>query len=92
VVTVDGSEVRLTKIEWRLLSEMTQNAGRLMLYEELLTRVWGPEYRDDVQLLRTWISRLRSKIESDPGHPTIVRTTPKTGYIVDQPVVNDPAP
>jgi DNA-binding response OmpR family regulator len=91
LVTVDGREVRLTKIEWRLLSEMTQNAGRLMLYEELLTRVWGPEYRDDVQLLRTWISRLRSKIEIDPGRPTIVRTTPKTGYIIDQPAADGPA-
>jgi two-component system KDP operon response regulator KdpE len=56
-----------------------------MLYEELLTSVWGPEYRDDVQILRTWISRLRSKLESDPGNPGIIRTIPKTGYIIDHP-------
>jgi DNA-binding response OmpR family regulator len=85
LVTVDDQAVRLTRIEWLLLSELSQNAGRLMLYEELLTRVWGPEYRDDVQLLRTWISRLRYKVEKEPSHPTFIRTMPKTGYIMDEP-------
>jgi DNA-binding response OmpR family regulator len=85
VVTVGEEEIRLTRIEWRLLSELAQNAGNLMLYEELLARVWGPEYRDDVQILRTWISRLRYKIEKDPNKPAIIRTIPKTGYIIDQP-------
>jgi DNA-binding response OmpR family regulator len=84
-VTLAGQEIRLTRIEWLLLSELTQNAGRLMLYEELLTRVWGPEYRDDVQLLRTWISRLRYKIEKDPNRPVLIKTMPKSGYIMDEP-------
>lgn len=83
-VSVAGKEVRLTRIEWLLLTELAQNSGRLMLYEDLLTRVWGPEYRDDVQLLRTWISRLRYKIEQDPNHPGVIRTVPKTGYIMDE--------
>ena len=55
-----------------------------MLYGELLTRVWGPEYRDDVQILRTWISRLRHKTEKDPDNPVLIRTVPKTGYIIDE--------
>jgi DNA-binding response OmpR family regulator len=84
LVTINSKEIRLTKIEWLLLSELIQNTGRLMLYEELLSRVWGPEYRDDVQLLRTWISRLRYKIEKDPARPALIRTMPKTGYIVDE--------
>jgi len=84
-VVVRGQEIRLTRIEWLLLSELSQNAGRLMLYGELLTRVWGPEYRDDVQILRTWISRLRYKTEIDPNQPKLIRTVPKTGYIIDQP-------
>ncbi len=71
--------------ELLLLAELAQNAGRLMLYEELLGRVWGPEYRNDVQLLRTWISRLRSKVEQDVNHPEIIQTVAKTGYIIDQP-------
>jgi two-component system KDP operon response regulator KdpE len=80
---VKGKETRLTRIEWLLLSELAQNAGSLMLYNDLLTRVWGPEYRDDVQILRTWISRLREKIESEPNNPKLIRTIPKTGYIMD---------
>jgi DNA-binding response OmpR family regulator len=82
---VKGEEARLTRIEWLLLSELAQNAGRLMLYEELLTRIWGPEYRGDVQILRTWVSRLRDKVERDPNNPTLIRTIPKTGYMIDQP-------
>ncbi len=85
VVVVNGKEIQLTRIEWLLLSELTRNAGKLMLYNELLTKVWGPEYRDDVQILRTWISRLRHKIEQDPDQTAIIRTIPKTGYMIDQP-------
>jgi DNA-binding response OmpR family regulator len=85
LVILEGKGVRLTRIEWLLLSELAQNAGSLMLYSDLLTRVWGPEYRDGVQTLRTWISRLRDKLEIDPNNPTLIRTIPKTGYIIDQP-------
>ncbi|OGO30831.1 MAG: DNA-binding response regulator [Chloroflexi bacterium RBG_16_56_11] len=83
-VLVAGEVKYLTRIEWLLLSQLISNAGRLMLYDELLTKVWGPEYRDDVQILRTWISRLRNKLESHPESPAIIRTIPKTGYIIDQ--------
>ncbi len=85
-VRVNNEEKHLTRIEWLLLSELALNAGRLMLYEDLLTRIWGAEYRDDVQLLRTWVSRLRYKIEKDPQNPVIIRNIAKTGYIMDQPV------
>ncbi len=84
-VVVSGEPKYLTRIEWLLLSQLASNAGRLMLYEELLTRVWGPEYRNDIQILRTSISRLRGKLESDPSNPRLIRTIPKTGYIIDQP-------
>ena len=84
-VTVDGKEMQLTRIEWLLLSELARNKGKLLLYGELLTRVWGPEYRDDVQILRTWISRLRHKLEPGSKYPPLIQTVPKTGYIIDQP-------
>jgi two-component system KDP operon response regulator KdpE len=83
LVVMRGQEIRLTRIEWLLLSELAQNAGKLMLYSDLLTRIWGPEYRDDVQILRTWMSRLRKKIESEPDSPKLIRTIPKTGYMMD---------
>jgi len=84
-VTVNEKEMQLTRIEWLVLSELARNAGKLMTYSELLTKIWGPEYRDDVQILRTWVSRLRQKIEPEPGQPAIIRTIPKTGYMIDQP-------
>jgi two-component system KDP operon response regulator KdpE len=82
VVTVAGDEKYLTRIEWLLLTELVQSAGRFMTYEELLSRVWGSEYHGDVQLLRTWISRLRGKLEKNPESPQLIRTIPKSGYIV----------
>jgi len=85
LVTVEGKEIQLTRIEWLLLSELIRNAGKLMLYGDLLTRVWGPEYRDDVQILRTWVSRLRHKIERDGDASPLIRTVPKTGYMINQP-------
>jgi two-component system KDP operon response regulator KdpE len=84
-VTVNEQEIQLTRIEWLLLSELARNTGKLMTYSELLTKIWGPEYRDDVQILRTWVSRLRQKIEREPDQPAIIRTVPKTGYMIDQP-------
>ena len=84
-VLVRGESTYLTRTEWLLLSQLANNAGRLMLYEELLTRIWGPEYRDDIQILRTWLSRLRRKLQSDPKSPQLIRTVPKAGYIIDRP-------
>ncbi len=85
---VKREEKYLTRIEWLLLGELARNAGRLMPYEELLTRVWGPEYRDDIQTLRTWISRLRSKLDSRTARTQLIRTIPKVGYIMDTPPVD----
>ena len=83
-VTLGDEEKYLTRIEWLLLSEFANNMGRLMPYEELLSLVWGPEYRDDVQLLRTWISRLRAKLERNPDDPQLISTVPKAGYIMNR--------
>jgi DNA-binding response OmpR family regulator len=84
-VSVNGSSKYLTRIEWLLLKELAQNAGHVMLYEELLTRIWGIEYRNDVHILRTWISRIRSKLETKPEEPELILTIPKVGYIIKQP-------
>lgn len=84
-VVVNGVEKYLTRIEWLLLNDLARNTGHLMTYEELLSRVWGPEYRDDVQLLRTWVSRLRHKLGDKTNHPKLIQTIPKTGYILKQP-------
>ena len=92
IVNVGMEEKYFTRIEWLLLSELIQNAGRFMTYEELLSRVWGPDYRGDIQLLRTWMSRLRSKLEKDRESPQLIRTVPKAGYIVKLPSPTPPPP
>ncbi len=83
-LTVKGTEEHLTRIEWLLLAELVQNTGRVIAYEELLSRIWGPEYRNDIQILRTWISRLRNKIENNPDNPDGITTVPKLGYMFKQ--------
>lgn len=77
--------VALTRTEWNLLATLAENTGKVMLNDEILTRVWGPEYRDDVQYLRVWVARLRRKIE--PGQPgeSVIRTFPGRGYMLDLP-------
>jgi two-component system KDP operon response regulator KdpE len=82
-VYVKGKTVVLSRTEWQLLQQLCVNAGRVMLHEDLLTRTWGPEYRDDVQYLRVWISRLRQKLEENPGEPQYIRTVQGIGYILE---------
>lgn len=82
-VALGNEEKYLTRIEWLLLSELALNIGRLMAYEELLSQVWGPEYRNDIQLLRTWMSRLRAKLDRGTDSPELISTIPKAGYIMN---------
>jgi two-component system KDP operon response regulator KdpE len=74
-----GEEVHLTPIEYDLLHVLARNRGRLMTHRRLLTDVWGPEYADDVQVLRTHVARLRAKIE-DEDAPRLIVTDPGVGY------------
>jgi two-component system KDP operon response regulator KdpE len=84
-VMVQGDEVRLSRTEWELLSQLGANAGRVMLHGELLSRIWGPEFRDEVHYLRTWVSRLRSKLEPDGPESSIISTFPGIGYRLESP-------
>jgi DNA-binding response OmpR family regulator len=81
-VCINSREIQLTLIEWKLLIELSENRGRLIQYDQLLSNVWGTEYCDDIQLLRTWISRLRDKLTSD-SHKQPIRTIRNIGYILD---------
>jgi two-component system, OmpR family, KDP operon response regulator KdpE len=84
VVRRDGEPVHLTPIEFDLLRTLVRNRGRLMTHRRLLAEVWGPEYVDDIQPLRTHIARLRAKIEPDGegggGGPRLIVTDPGVGY------------
>jgi two-component system, OmpR family, KDP operon response regulator KdpE len=87
LVTRDGKPVHLTPIEFDLLRVLVRNRGRLMTHRKLLAEVWGAEYVDDIQPLRTHIARLRAKIEPDDetgtggvGGPRFIVTDPGVGY------------
>jgi two-component system KDP operon response regulator KdpE len=84
-VLVHGDEVRLSRTEWELLAQLATNAGRVMLHGELLSRIWGPEFRDEVHYLRTWVSRLRAKLEPDSNEPPLITTFPGLGYRLEPP-------
>jgi two-component system, OmpR family, KDP operon response regulator KdpE len=77
----DGELVHLTPIEFELLRTLVRNRGRLMTHRALLAEVWGPQYVEDIQPLRTHIARLRAKIEPEGGSsPRYIVTDPGVGY------------
>lgn len=79
-VMVRGQEVALTPTEYKLFAQLVSNAGRVMLHRELLTRVWGDEYHDELEYLRAYIRHLRQKIEADPHQPKYILSKPGIGY------------
>jgi two-component system KDP operon response regulator KdpE len=84
-VVMDGEEVSLTRTEYALLRELALNADCVMLHQDLLTEVWGPEYRDDVDYLRAYVRYLRRKLEPDPSNPQYILTSPGVGYMLSCP-------
>jgi len=84
-VTVGGEAVRLTRIEFQLLQQLALHAGKVLSHAELLTSVWGPEYRDDREYLWAFVRRLRRKLEADPEHPTRILSAPGFGYLLECP-------
>jgi two-component system KDP operon response regulator KdpE len=82
-VSRKGELVQLSRTEWLLLQHLAANAGKVVLHTELLTKVWGPEYRDDLQYLRVWVSRVRRKLGAKPGEPGRIKTFQGIGYLLD---------
>jgi len=79
-VVVSGQQVPLRPTEFRLLYHLVGNPGVVMTQETLLSRVWGPEYRDASHYLRLYINYLRQKIEPDPSNPRYILTERGVGY------------
>lgn len=80
LVEVQGKRLRLSATEFRLLTLLVKNAGRVLESDTILTNVWGPEYRDEVAYVRVYISHLRRKLEPDPANPTYIQTERQIGY------------
>jgi two-component system KDP operon response regulator KdpE len=80
VVTLSGAEVRLTPIEYKLLTTLARKAGRVLTYQQLLKDVWGPRYATQKQYLHVYMGHLRNKLERDPARPRFLVTEPGVGY------------
>ncbi len=80
----DGKEVRLTPTEFNLVHYLLTKAGRFVKPKEILSQVWGQEYIDDVDLLRTCIWQLRRKLEPNPAQPQYILNRPGFGYMFNR--------
>ena len=79
-----GEVIALSRTEWLLLQYLAANVGKVMSTTEVLSGVWGPEYVDDSQHLRVWISRLRRKLQAGQGEsPGGIKTMQGVGYMLD---------
>jgi two-component system, OmpR family, KDP operon response regulator KdpE len=80
LVQKKGRSVHLTPKQFELLHYLMSNAGRPVPHAKLLRTVWGPEYGDELEYLRTFVRQLRTKIEDDPGNPKYLMTEAHIGY------------
>ncbi len=87
-VTMAGEEVHLTRTEYNLLYELATHRNQVLLHTQMLTAVWGAEYRDDLDYLRAYIRYLRRKLEPDPANPRLIVTVQGVGYMLDCPQDN----
>ena len=79
-VWVEDELVKLRPTEYRLLYHLVQNAGWVLTHDQILTKVWGYEYRDEPHYVRLYINYLRKKIEKDPSNPEYILTERGVGY------------
>lgn len=80
IVSKSGQSIHLTRKEFDILYYLMTHAGRAVTYGKLLTAVWGAEYRQEVDYLRTFVRQLRKKIEDDPSNPKYLLTDAYVGY------------
>ncbi len=79
-VWLDGEKVKLRPTEYRLLYHLVQNAGWVLTYDQILSKVWGYEYRDEPHYVRLYVNYLRQKLEKDPANPVYILTERGVGY------------
>jgi len=85
LVTLAGTELTLTPTEYRLLTYLAQNVGRVITQDLLLEHVWGEDYLGESHMLQVNVNRLRRKLEADPTHPRYLKTKVGIGYMLVAP-------
>lgn len=81
-VTLDGVEVYLTETEYNLLLELARHRDQVLLHEQLLSAVWGDQFLNEVDYLRSYIHILRRKLEINPSQPRLIINRPGVGYML----------
>jgi two-component system, OmpR family, KDP operon response regulator KdpE len=79
-VTLRGAEIKLTPIEYKLLTTLVRHAGKVVTHQQLLREVWGPSHDDQAHYLRVYMAHLRHKLETEPARPRYLLTEPGVGY------------
>ncbi len=79
-VKLNGVDVHLTPLEYRLLSLLAQHAGKVLTHSHILKEVWGPGHAAQTHYLRVYMAQLRRKLEPDPARPRLLMTEPGVGY------------
>ena len=79
-VLVAGEPIKLTKTEFKVLTYMVKNAGRVLTFQQILEQVWGWEYQDSIEYVHVYVSRLRQKLEENPKDPHYLITEYGLGY------------
>jgi len=87
-VTVGGSDVAVTPIEYDLLRLLAENEGKLMTHPAILREIWGPAYGEESNYLHVYVSHLRRKIEPDPARPRYILNQPGVGYRLVDPTAS----
>ena len=80
IASRDGTEIRLTPIEFRLLAALAKHLGMVVTHRQLLAEVWGPTHQGDTHYLRIYMKQLREKLEADPVRPRHLVTDTGVGY------------
>lgn len=80
LVTVEGKEIHLTKVEYKIVSMLAQNSGKVITYSSLIEQVWGPYADDNNRILRVNMANIRRKIEKNSGEPEYIFTELGVGY------------
>ena len=80
LVTVEGKEIHLTRVEYKIVSMLAQNSGKVITYSSLIEQAWGPYADDNNRILRVNMANIRRKIEKNPGEPEYIFTELGVGY------------
>ena len=80
LITLEGQEIHLTRVEYKIVSFLARNSGKVITYDALINQIWGPYAGDNNRILRVNMANIRRKIEKNPGEPEYIFTELGVGY------------